>query len=122
VLALGLDLVVSEVCIPRKKKVLASTVFVVGRACSLRDHTNRVSGVATTVYWREQGPRCFGHKLDSGNNGEYLREACLKAHWRPTCVWGRSEAIHEVTRLRAWPFRGTPMKTRGKLACFSMSR
>ena len=31
----------------------------------LRDHTNRVCGVAATVYRREQGPWCFGQKLDS---------------------------------------------------------
>ena len=30
----------------------------------LRDHTNRVCGVAATVYRREQGPRRFGQKLD----------------------------------------------------------
>ena len=29
----------------------------------LRDHTNRVCGVATTVYRREQGPRRFGGSL-----------------------------------------------------------
>ena len=36
----------------------------------LRDHTNRVCGVATTVYRREQGPRCFGRKLDSEDSGD----------------------------------------------------
>ena len=38
----------------------------------LRDHTNRVCGVAATVYRREQGPRCFGRKLDSEDGGERL--------------------------------------------------
>ena len=36
----------------------------------MRDHTNRVCGVAATVYRREQGPRRFGRKLDSEDGGE----------------------------------------------------
>ena len=36
----------------------------------LQDHTNRVCGVAATVYRREQGPRRFGQKLDSEDGGE----------------------------------------------------
>ena len=36
----------------------------------LRDHTNRVCGVPTTVYQREQGPWRFGRKLDSEDDGE----------------------------------------------------
>ena len=74
----------------------------------LRDHTNRVCGVAATVYRREQGPRRFGRKLDSEDGGEHPREACRKARQRPTCVWGRPEAIHGVTRLGAWPLQGIP--------------
>ena len=58
----------------------------------LRDHTNRVCGVASTMYRREQGPRCFGRK----------------AHQRPTCAWGRPGAIHRVARPGAWPLRGIP--------------
>ena len=81
----------------------------------LRDHTNRCCGVAVTVYQREQGPRCFSQKLDNEDGGEHLGEACRKARWRPTCAWGRPEAIHEVTRLRAWPLRGAPTRTRGSL-------
>ena len=64
----------------------------------LRDHTNRVCGVAATVYWREQGPRRFDRKLDSEDGGEHLGEASQ----RPTCVWGRPEAIHGVTRPGSW--------------------
>ena len=74
----------------------------------LRDHTNYVCGVAATVFRREQGPRRFGRKLDSEDSGENLGEACRKAHQRPTCAWGRPEAIHRVTRLGAWPLRGIP--------------
>ena len=39
----------------------------------LRDHTNRVCGVAATVYRREQGPRCFGRKLDYEDGREQSR-------------------------------------------------
>ena len=39
----------------------------------LRDHTNRVCGVAATVYRREQGPRRFGRKLDTEDGGERSR-------------------------------------------------
>ena len=39
----------------------------------LRDHTNRVCGVAASVYRREQGPRRFGWKLDSEDGGERSR-------------------------------------------------
>ena len=74
----------------------------------LRDHTNRICGVAATVYRREQGPQRFGQKLDSEDGGEHLGEACRKARRRPTYMWGRPEAIHGVTQLGAWPFRGIP--------------
>ena len=36
----------------------------------LQHHTNRVYGVAATVYRREQGPWRFGQKLDSEDGGE----------------------------------------------------
>ena len=87
----------------------------------LRDHTNQVCGVAATVYRREQGPRRFGRKLDSEDGGEHPGEACRKAHRRPTCAWGRPEAIHGVTRPGAWPLRGAPTRTRGKLALLDTS-
>ena len=74
----------------------------------LRDQTNRVSGVAATVYRREQGPRCFGQQLDSEDGGEHPGEACQKARQRPTCAWGRPKAIHRFTRPGAWPLRGIP--------------
>ena len=40
--------------------------------------------------------------------GSGSREACRKAHRRPTCAWGRPGAIHGVTRLGAWPLQGIP--------------
>ena len=39
----------------------------------LRDHTNRVCGVAAIVYRREQDPRRFGRKLDSEDGGEWSK-------------------------------------------------
>ena len=74
----------------------------------LRDHTNRVCGVAATMYRKEQGPRRFGRKLDSEDGGEHPGEACWKARQRPTCMWGRPEAIHRVIRSGAWPLQGIP--------------
>jgi hypothetical protein len=71
----------------------------------LQYHTNRVSGVAATVYRREQGPRRFGRKIVK-TVGSGMGEACQKAHRRPTCAWGRPEAINGVTRPGAWPLRG----------------
>jgi hypothetical protein len=35
----------------------------------LRDRDNLVCVTAATVYRRERGPRCFGRKLDSGDDG-----------------------------------------------------
>ena len=46
----------------------------------LQDHTNRVCGVATTVYRREQGPRHFGQKIDSEDDGERFRERLAGRH------------------------------------------
>jgi hypothetical protein len=50
--------------------VLVRTIVVLGGLVVLRDHTNHVCGVATTVYRREQGSRRFGRKLDSEDGGE----------------------------------------------------
>ena len=90
----------------------------------LRDHTNRVCGVAATVYRREQGPRRFGRKLDSEDGGERSGRGLPKAHRRPTCAWGRPRAIHGVTRPGAWPLRGIPCEglQRGLGGSLSASR
>ena len=72
----------------------------------LRDHTNRVCGVAATMYRRKQGPRRFGQNLDSQDGGEHPGEACRKARRRPSCTWGRPEAIHGVIRPGTWPLGG----------------
>ena len=60
----------------------------------MRDHTNRVYGVATTVYQREQGLRRFGQKLNSEDSGEHLEEACRK---------GTSETHLRVGKARGYP-------------------
>ena len=79
------------------------------RLVVLGDHTNRVCGVATTMYRREQGPWHFGQKLDSEDGGRSgPGEACQKAHQRPTYAWVRPRAIHGVTRPGAWPLQGIP--------------
>jgi hypothetical protein len=48
----------------------------------MRDHTKRVCVVSTTVYRSEQGPQCFGRKLDSEYGGERPREAISETHLR----------------------------------------
>ena len=45
----------------------------------MQDHTNHVCGVAATVYRREQGPRHFGRKLDSEDDG-IIRERLAGRH------------------------------------------
>ena len=49
-LALGLGLVFSEVCIPLTTQCLRAPLFYLTGLVVLRDHTNRVCGVAATVY------------------------------------------------------------------------
>ena len=86
----------------------------------LRDHTNHVCGVADTVYRTKQGPWCFARKLDSEDGGKHPGEACRKACRRPTCTWGRPEAIHGVIRPESFALardslREAPTRTRGSL-------
>jgi hypothetical protein len=50
-------------------------VIVLSGARVLRDRDNRVCVTTATVYRRERGPRCFGRKLDSGDDGERPRGA-----------------------------------------------
>jgi hypothetical protein len=69
-LALGLGLVASEVCIPLDQRYLRALCLYSAGLVVLRDHTNRVCGVAASAYRREQGPQRFGRKLDSKDGGE----------------------------------------------------
>jgi hydrogenase/urease accessory protein HupE len=50
---------VSEVCIPLAHSVLAHTIVVLGGLVVLRDHTNRVYGVATTGVLDGAWPAAF---------------------------------------------------------------
>ena len=64
----------------------------IGGLVVLQDHTNHVCGVATTVYRRERGPRRFGRKLDSEDDGERsgrgLPEGTPETHLRMEKAWG----------------------------------
>jgi hypothetical protein len=66
----------------------------------LRDRDNRVCVTAATVYRRERGPRRFGRKLDSGDDGEHPRGAESGA------PLARGEGLRLSTELLdrgAWP-------------------
>jgi hypothetical protein len=58
------------------------------------------------VYWREQGPRRFGRKLDSGDGGERPRGAGSGA------PLARREGLRlsmELLDRDDWPSRGLPL-------------
>ena len=83
--------------------------------------------MAATVYRREQGPLRFGRKLDSEDGVERSRR-CLPE--------GTPETHLRVGKARDYPWsypteslafardslQGAPMRTRGKLARFSIPR
>ena len=58
----------------------------------MRDHTNRVCGVAATVYQREQGPRWFGQKLDSERRGA-IWERLAERHTRDPLTCGEGPGL-----------------------------
>jgi hypothetical protein len=71
----------------------------------LRDFDNPVCVTAATVDWRERGPRCFGQKLDSGDDEERPRGA------RSGAPLARGEGPRLSTELLdrgAWPSCGLP--------------
>ena len=82
----------------------------------LRDHTNRVCGVAATVYRREQGPRRFGRKLDSEDGGERSGRGTLETHLHMGKAGGypRSYPTRSLALVRD-SLRGAPTRTRGSL-------
>jgi hypothetical protein len=88
----------------------------------LRDHTNRVYGVATTVYGGNKVHDVLARSLIVKTVGSGPGEACRRAHGDPLACGGRLKAIHRVTRLGAWPLRGDPTRTREKLEHFSIPR
>jgi hypothetical protein len=68
---------------PHNPSALARAgVIVPSGARVLRDHDNRVCVTAATVYRREQGPRRFDRKLDSGDGGDRPRGAKAEHHLR----------------------------------------
>jgi hypothetical protein len=103
VLALGLGLVVTEVCI-----LLAIRCFHVPLLYSeglvvLRDHTNIVCGMAATMYQREQGLWPFGQKLDSEDGGErsgrdHLRDPLAHGERPEGYPWSYSTEILALAR------------------------
>lgn len=60
---------------PHDPSALALAVVIVLSGTRALQDTNCIYGVATTVYRRELGSRCFGQKFDSEDNGKHLREA-----------------------------------------------
>jgi hypothetical protein len=73
----------------------------------LRDRDNRVCVTAATVYRREQGPRCFVQKLDSGDSGEHPEEPEAEHHLRMEKARGSLRSYStEVLGLRVgFPLR-----------------
>jgi hypothetical protein len=91
---------------PYNPSTLARAVVIVPSGVRvLRDRDNRVCVMATTVYQRERGPRRFGRKLDSGDDGERPRGA------RNGAPLARGEGPRLSTELLdrgASPSRGIP--------------
>jgi hypothetical protein len=85
--------------------LVRAVVIVPSRASVLRDHDNRVCVTATTVYRMERGPRRFGRKLDSGDDGERLRGAKSGA---PLARGEGPRLSTELLDRGAWPPRGLP--------------
>ena len=69
----------------------------------MRDHTNRVCGVAATVYQREQGLQRFSLKLDSEDGGERSGRGLMK---------GTPETHLRVGKARGYP-RSYPTRSLG---------
>jgi hypothetical protein len=96
------------VSLEKPKKPLGSSgvvVIVSSGARVLRDSDNRVCVTAATVYRREQGPRRFNRKLDSGDGGERPRGA--KSGASLVCGEG-AQLSTQLLDHGAWPSRGLP--------------
>ena len=126
-LALGLGLGASEICIPLIQRCLCAPCLYSAGLVVLRDHTYRVCGVVATVYQREQCPWCFDLKLDSEGDGERSERGLSEGTPETYLCMGKARGY-----LWSYPtgslalardfFRGAQTRTRGKLACFSISR
>jgi hypothetical protein len=80
-------------------------IIVPSGARVLLDRDNRVCVTAATMYRRERGPRRFGRKIDSGDDGERPSGAGSRA------PLAREEGLRLSTELLdrgAWPSRGLP--------------
>ena len=91
----------------------------------LRDHTNRVCDVAAAVYQREQGPRWFGQKLNSEDDGERSGRGLLEGTLETHLHMGKARGYPWSYSTGSLAFardslRGAPTRTRGKLARFSI--
>ena len=86
----------SEVCTPITTRCLRAPLLYIEGLVVLRDHTNRVCSVASTVYRREQGPRRFGWKLDSEDGGERsgrgLPKGTPETHLHVGKAWGHPQS------------------------------
>jgi hypothetical protein len=91
---------------PHNPLALARVVVIVpSGARILRDRDNRVCATAAIVYRREQGPRHFGRKLDSGDGREHPRGDRSRA----PLARGEGPWLSTVLLDRgAWPSRGLP--------------
>jgi hypothetical protein len=91
---------------PHNPSALARAVVIVPSGVRvLRDRDNRVCVTAATVYQRERGPRRFGQKLDSGDDGERPRGAESGA---PLARGGGPWLSTELLDHGAWPLRRLP--------------
>jgi hypothetical protein len=85
--------------------LVRAVVIVPSGARVLRDRDNRVCVTTATVYRREQGPRRFGRKLDSGYGEERPRGAGSEAPLaRGEGPWLSTELLDRG----AWPSPGLP--------------
>jgi hypothetical protein len=80
-----------------------AVVIVSSGARVLRDRDKQVCVTAATVYRMERGPRCFGWKLDSGDNEERSRGAGSGA---PLARGEGPQLSTELLDRGAWPSRG----------------
>jgi hypothetical protein len=85
--------------------LVRTVVIVPSGARVLRDRDNRVHVMAATMNWREQDPRRFDRKLDSGDAGERPRGAGSGA---PLAHGKDSRPSMELLDRGAWPLRGLP--------------
>jgi hypothetical protein len=91
---------------PHNPSALARAVVIIpSGARVLRDRDNRVCVTTATVYRRERGPRRFGRKLDSGEDGERPRGAGSGA---PLARGEGPQLSMELLDRGAWPSRGLP--------------